>query len=75
MAEDNRHIMAYILCWGLYEYNLLPLGLMNALETFQRLMNIFHGFFDKFLGIYLDDLLVYRKSLENHMCPLRLFLD
>ena len=49
---------------------------MNAPETFQRLMNsVFHEFLDKFLGVYLDDLLVYRKSLEDHVNHLRLVLD
>ena len=54
----------------------MPLGLINALETFQRLMNsVFHDFLDKFSGVYLDDLLVYSKSLEDHVHHLRLVLD
>ena len=41
----------------------MPLGLTNASETFQRLMNsIFREFLNKFLVVYLDDLLVYKNS-------------
>ena len=54
----------------------MPLGLINAPATFQRLMNsAFYEFLDKFLGVYLDDLLVYSKSLEDHMHHLRIVLD
>ena len=68
--------MAFLLYWGLHKYNAMPLGLSNAPETFRRLMNsIFHKFLDKFLGVHLDDLLVYRKSLEDHAHHLRLVLD
>ena len=68
--------MAFLLCWGLYEYNLMTLRLRNAHETFQRLINsVFCQFLDKFLGGCLDDLLDYSKSLENHVYHLRLVLD
>ena len=48
----------------------------NAPETIQRLMdNVFHEFLDKFLGVWLDDLLVYSKPLEDHAYYLKLVLD
>ena len=54
----------------------MPLGLTKAPESFQRLINsIFHEFLDKFLSVYLDTLLVYSKSLEDHVYHLRLVLD
>ena len=53
----------------------MSLGLMNAPDTFQRLMNsVLHEFLDKFLVVYLDDLLIYIKSLEDHVHYLRLLL-
>ena len=53
----------------------MPLGLTNAPATFQRLMNsVFYEFSDKFLGVYLDNLLVYSKPLEDHVHHLRLVL-
>ena len=49
---------------------------MDAPETFQRLLNsAFHEFLDKFLGVFLDDLLVSSNSLEDHVNYLRLVLD
>ena len=54
----------------------MPLGLTNAPETLQRLINsVFHDFLDKFLGVYLDELLVYSKSLEDYVHHLRFILD
>ena len=76
MAKKDHHKMAFFSCWGFYIYNIMPLVLTNAHAPFQRLMNsVFHEFWDKFLGIYLDDLLVYSKSLEYHVHHLRLVLD
>ena len=78
MAEKDYHKIAFLSYWGrgLYKYNVMSLGLTNAPETFQRLMNsVFCEFLDKLLGVYLDNLLVYSKSLEDHMHYLRLVLD
>ena len=64
------------LCCYLYKYNVMPLGLTNAPETFQKLINsVFGEFLGKFLGVYLDDVLVSSKCLENHVHHLRLVLD
>ena len=67
--------MVFLSYWGFYKYNILPLKLTNAPDTFQRLINsVFHGFLDKFLGVYLDDLLVYSQSLYEYVHHLRLVL-
>ena len=45
--------------YGLYEYTVMSFGLTNALATFSRLMNsVFHEYLDKFIVVYLDDILV-----------------
>ena len=50
-------------------------GLTNAPATFMRLMNsIFHEYLDKFVIIYIDDILVYSKTEEEHAEHLRLVL-
>ena len=59
--------------YGLYEYTVMSFGLTNAPATFSRLMNyIFMEYLDKFVVVYLDDILVYSKSNEEHEEHLRL---
>ena len=52
--------------WGLFEYVRMPFGLRNAPPTFQRFMDIvLHGIPNIF--VYIDDLLVYSDSYEEHV--------
>lgn len=49
-----------------YEYQRMPFGLKNAPATFQRLMdNVLMGLQDE-LFVYLDDIVIYARSLEKH---------
>jgi hypothetical protein len=54
--------------YGQLEYLLMPMGLCNAPETFQTLMNnIFYDCIDEFLVVYMDDILIFSKNEEDHM--------
>jgi hypothetical protein len=54
--------------YGSYEFMVMPFGLTNAPTTFCTLMNdIFWEWFDDFMVVYIDDILVYYNSMEEHV--------
>ena len=57
----------FVTHYGLYEYTVLLLGLCSAPSTFKRLINSVLGEdIDKFVLVYLDDILVYNRTADEH---------
>ena len=68
MAEGSKEKTAFTCHQGLFQYRRMPFGLTNAPATFQRLMaTLFAGQEWSFVFVYLDDLLVVSKSIEEHV--------
>jgi hypothetical protein len=62
--------------YGLYEYTAMPFELTNALAYFIYPMNkVFMEYLDKFVMVFIDDILVYSRSEEEHEEHLRLALQ
>jgi hypothetical protein len=68
--------IAFILRYGLYEYMVISLGLSNAPAYFMYLMNkVFIEYLDKFIVVFIDDILVYSRNEEEYKEHLRLALQ
>jgi hypothetical protein len=59
---------AFISRYGLYEYTVMSFGLTNASAYSMYLMNkIFMEYLDKFVMVFIDDIMVYSRSEEEHL--------
>ncbi|MBW0552256.1 hypothetical protein O181_091971 [Austropuccinia psidii MF-1] len=66
--EGDEHLTAFRTKYGSYEYLVMPFGLTNAPASFQNLVNdIFSDFLNIYAVFYLDDIMVFSGSEEEHV--------
>jgi hypothetical protein len=74
--ECNIPKIAFILRYGLYEFTVILFGLTNAPVYFMYMMNkVFMEYLNKFVVVFIDDILVYSRSKEEHEGHLHLVLQ
>ncbi|MBW0545726.1 hypothetical protein O181_085441 [Austropuccinia psidii MF-1] len=68
IKEGDEHLICFRTKYGSFEYLVMPFGLTNAPASFQNLVNdIFQDLLDVYALVYLDDVIVFFKSGEEHV--------
>ena len=69
VAEEDRRKTAILIPFGSYSFKKIPMGLTTAGNAFQRFMNEILRELD-FVYVYIDDILIFSKSCEEHLARL-----
>ncbi|GJY96107.1 putative reverse transcriptase domain-containing protein [Tanacetum coccineum] len=76
VQEEDISKTAFRTRYGNFEFMVMPFGLTNAPTVFTDLMNrVCNPYLDKFLIVFIDDILIYSKSKEEHEVHLKLVLE
>jgi len=76
VEEKSIPLTAFRTRYGLYEFRVMPFGLTNAPAFFMDLMNrVFRAYLDRFVVVFIDDILVYSRSEEEHAEHLKVVLE
>ncbi|GJW65784.1 putative reverse transcriptase domain-containing protein, partial [Tanacetum coccineum] len=74
--EDDIPKTAFITRYGHFEFTIIPFGLTNTPAVFMDLLNrVCRPYLDKFVIVFIDDILIYSKTREEHVEHLRLVLE
>src|ERR1043165_2015170 len=76
VKDEDIQKTAFRTRYGHYEYSVMPFGVTNAPGVFMEYMNgIFYPYLDRFVVVFIDDILIYSKSEEEHAEHLRIMLE
>ncbi|KAA0066357.1 Enzymatic polyprotein [Cucumis melo var. makuwa] len=71
----DRYKTAFNVPFGQFQWNVMPLGLKNASSEFQKIMNDIFNQYQEFTIVYIDDVLVFSNTVDQHFKHLRVFLN
>ena len=71
---SDRYKTAFTVPFGQFEWTVMPFGLKNAPSEFQKIMNDIFNPYSNFCIVYIDDVLIYSQSLDQHFKHLEIFL-
>ena len=67
IADEDIPKTAFLMRYGLYKWVVMPMGLTNAPATFMQTMNnLFSDMLDSGVAVFLDDILVYSGTVDEH---------
>ena len=76
VREADIPKIAFRMRYGHFEFTVMPFGLTNAPAAFMDLMHrVFHPYLDRFLVVFVDDILIYYETEEDHEDHLRVVLQ
>ena len=75
IAEPDRYKTAFTVPFGHYEWNVMPFCLKNAPSEFQNIMNDIFTPYTGFIIVYIDDVLVFSNTIDQHFKHLQTFIS
>ena len=76
IREEDIPKTAFQTRWGLFEFLVMPFDITNAPLQFMHLVqDILHGYFDVFVVVFIDDILVNSRNTKEHAKHLRLIFE
>jgi hypothetical protein len=76
IKEEDLPKAAFNTRYGYYEFMVMPFGVTNVPAMFMDLMHrIFRPYLDKFVVVFIDDILIYSKSSEDHAVHQKIVLE
>ena len=76
MHSDSENLIIFIISFNAFKYKVLPFNLINELMSYQQYMNeVLFNFFNCFIQVYFDDILIYSKTHREHINHIYLILN
>jgi hypothetical protein len=75
LKEEDKYKTGFVVPFGHFEWNVMPLGLKNAPSEFQNKMNDIFNKYSDFVIVYLDDILVFSDSINQHIDHMNKFFE